>query len=225
MAIIYISGIDGCGKTTQAKLLVSKLITNGFDAEYIWMRWEPSFEKIIKYFRSIIVMKNAGKNPTKKEIENIEYGKWDKFKRKVLSSSVIRQFWWLHACADYYYTSRKQLREINAKTVVIDRYVDDFIIDQAINFGLSPEACVKLEDNVFLKKFKTPDIKIIIDLSAIGGYTRKKDGTPLNYLKQREAYYKRLHAMNNSVHLDGFEDIHSLASKIDKHVTGILIRD
>lgn len=35
MAIVAIVGMDGCGKTTQAKMLVSNLREMGYDAEYV----------------------------------------------------------------------------------------------------------------------------------------------------------------------------------------------
>ena len=223
--LIYISGIDGCGKTTQAKLLVDTLRKRGFNADYEWMRWEPTFRRVIKSFRSLIARRKIKEHDSSEELENNEHDHWNKFKRKLLSNPVIKELWWLYACADYYFSICKEFRNLYGEITIIDRYIDDFIIDQAINFNLSPEDSVKLENNVFLKKFKPPDLKIIIDLPAIEGYTRKKDGTSLKYLEKREAYYKRLYAVNNSVHLDGFEDIPSLASKIDKCVTDILIRD
>jgi len=222
--IIYISGIDGCGKTTQSKLLVEALKKRGLDSEYVWLRWEPSFKKVFRFFNSLITRDRIkeGMGNGIIENENIKYSEWYNFKRKILLNQFVRELWWYHACADYYYSLRKRFRNLYSKVIVVDRYVDDFIIDQAINFGVASENCNKLANNIFIKRFKSPDLKIIMDLPAIVGYTRKQDGTPLNYLKQREAYYKGLPASDTTVHLNGLEDIPFLSRQIEKYAISAL---
>jgi len=49
---ICIEGIDGCGKTTQAKLLVNKLRRRGFDAVYTT---EPSSGKVGRLIRGFVL--------------------------------------------------------------------------------------------------------------------------------------------------------------------------
>jgi len=139
MKIIYLSGIDGCGKTTQAKLLVDKLIEKGLNAEYKWLRWEPSFKKITNYFKLIKTKNSKSANVDSVEKENIEYGRWLKFKRILLSNPLIRQLWLLYACSDYYMSYRRRFPRITKDFIIVDRYIDDFIIDQAINLNIDPK--------------------------------------------------------------------------------------
>ncbi|HKZ92996.1 MAG TPA: dTMP kinase [Candidatus Bathyarchaeia archaeon] len=49
---VCIEGVDGCGKTTQAKLLVRNLRRRGFDAVYTT---EPSVGKVGKLIRSYVL--------------------------------------------------------------------------------------------------------------------------------------------------------------------------
>ena len=133
MFLIYISGIDGCGKTTQAGLLVDLLKENGFDAQYAWLRWEPSLRKVFSFLKS--ASKKTEKNTIllKNELERIQHNEWVSLKTKILSFNIIRRLWWVYACADYYFRSRKPFRKLNSEVVVIDRYLLDFLIE-TLNF-------------------------------------------------------------------------------------------
>jgi thymidylate kinase len=213
MFIIYLSGIDGCGKTTQAKLLVEELQKQGLDVDYVWFRWEPSFRKIINAFRMLKTKHTVATKIDIVEAENAEQGDWLKFKRNILSNSVVRRLWLLFACFDYFTAYRRGFRKITSDVIVIDRYVDDFIIDQAINLKMPPEQSYLIKENFFLKKFHFPDFNIIIDLPAMEGYTRKSDGTSLSYLETREKYYKTM-TDSKTIHLNGLESIYDLSDKI-----------
>jgi len=220
MKIIYLSGIDGCGKTTQAKLLVDLLQKKGLNVKYIWFRWEPSFRKPINAFR-LLKKRPAEENQQLHEKENAEHKDWLKFKQRILKNPIIRMGWLYYACADYYYSYKNRFVTIAADVVVIDRYINDFIIDQAINLDISPEEMRVISNNYFLKNFHYPDFSTIIDLPASEGYTRKSDGTPLSYLETREKYYATINTPP-TLHLDGLKSVDELASEIGKWVVGKL---
>lgn len=212
MKIIYLSGIDGCGKTTQSRLLVDRLQKKGLNAQYLWFRWEPSFRNAINTFRAT-TSKPVGEKKQLVEQENAEQKDWLKFKRKILANPFFRLLWINYACSDYYFSYKKRFKKLTAEVIVIDRYVEDFIIDQAVNLNIAPDKTGAISDNVFLKKFHFPDFNIIIDLPALEGYIRKNDGTPLSYLETREKYYQALSG-ENTLHLDGLNPIDELTSQI-----------
>lgn len=217
MKIIYISGIDGCGKTTQAKKLVEILKKQGLNAEYKWLRWEPTFQKVFYFIMAPFVKKKEPKSCLV-EKENNEYLRTNNFKEKILSNPVLRSVWFFHACLDYYLKTKRILKQIKSDIVVVDRYVDDFIIDQALNFCINPQKAHKMMDNYFMSRFPNPDFKVIIDLPAQIAYQRKHDGTPLSSLEKREEYYKDFFDTKNAFHLDGIQDISSLAGGIESLV-------
>jgi len=220
--IIYLSGIDGCGKTTQAKFLVEYLKNQGIRAEYLWFRWEPSLRKFINRFRNKKTKLGSSGNSEKKEVENIENNEWELFKKRMLSNSLIRRMWMSYACADYFASYRKhQFNNITAEILVLDRYIDDFIIDQSINMSIPPNNIGTLMDNFFLKRFHYPDLKVIIDIPAREGYTRKSDGTSLTYLETREKYYQAI-CDANTIHLDGLKSIKELREEIATWVSSKL---
>lgn len=213
MKIISLSGIDGCGKTTQAKLLVERLQENGIDTKYLWFRWEPSLRKLINIFRSQKTKPSSHSRASKVEAENTEQSDWLRYKRRILSNSIIKQLWLAYACADYLAAYKKRFNNVAVDVVVIDRYVDDFIVDQSINLNIPPDKTNLLKNNFFLKKFHYPNLNIIIDLPALEGYSRKSDGTPLSYLETREKYYLAMNGAN-ILHFDGLDSIDDLATQI-----------
>jgi len=221
MTIIYISGIDGCGKTTQAKLLVDILIKNGINAEYMWLRWEPTLKKLLNFTR-VLAIKNNSNGIGLKEKENIQYNKWTNIKKKVLSNIIPRKLWLFYACNDYYYSCKRKIHNVDAELIVLDRYIYDFIIDQAINLNISHRDCFALIQNKKLSKFKFPDLNIILDIPSNIAYQRKMNGTSINHLKVRGAYYQNMFNSENTVHFDGTESLPSLKKKILNCVNSFL---
>lgn len=221
MKIIYLSGIDGCGKTTQAKLLVEHLKDKGIDAEYQWFRWEPSLRKLINIFRFKKTKPPSRSCANKVETENTEQSDWLRLKRRILSNSILKKAWIFYACRDYLAAYKKRFNHVTADIVVIDRYVDDFIIDQSVNLKIPADKTDILKDNFFLHKFQYPDLSIIIDLPAQEGYNRKNDGTPLSYLETREKYYRAMNGAD-TLHLDGLNSIDKLATQIAEWVAAKL---
>jgi len=216
MKIVYLSGIDGCGKTTQAKLLVEALRKKGVNAEYFWLRWEPSFKKISNHIRSFVsnfYSKNRKKPSKVDENQDNNQDKWLFLKRKMLSNLFIRKLWLVLSSADYYFAYKKCFKKMTADVAVVDRYINDFIIDQAINSGVDPERINKIKRAYFLNKFRFPDYTIIINLPASEGYSRKNDGTSQDYLEVRQRYYKSINGQN-TLHLNGLESIDVLHDKV-----------
>lgn len=216
MKLIYLTGIDGCGKTTHAKLLVNGLQRKGIDAKYLWLRWEPSFRRIIKAFRSV---KESGltHEGQRSDEESFKQQTWLDFKRRILTNPVIRQLWLYCASYDYYRSYKRSFKKLSPDIIVIDRYLADFIIDQAVNLGIAPADTALISKNTFLKKFHSPDLNIIIDLPAQEGYRRKNDGTPLSYLEIREKYYLSMNG-KDTLHFDGLNSIDELSSQITESV-------
>jgi thymidylate kinase len=221
MFLIYISGIDGCGKTTQAKLLVDGLTNAGFDTEYLWMRWEPSVKKGINLVKSLR-LKRTESSYTLTEKENHRESNWLEFKKKLLLNPVLRYMWMLYACNDYYHSCRKKMCAQSSQIIVCDRYLYDFAIDQAVNFGIPPEKLINIVSDTRLSKLKMPNLKLIIDIPAGEGYRRKMDGTPLNYLETRMSYYQRGFEEKNAMHFNGMKSIQGLASEILNYVLPLL---
>lgn len=205
MKIIYISGIDGCGKTTQAQRLAERLKASGKTAEYQWLRWEPSVLPLIRKVRGDLARKkNAARGAGDRVAdENSAHTNWKGLKRRLLSSKLFQMLWLFYATRDYYSAYRKARSTWKSDYIILDRYLFDFIVDQAINLGREPWAFRREIEKTSLRHAQKPDLTVIINIPAELGYTRKRDGTALEYLKEREAIYKNFGTADNVLHVDG----------------------
>ena len=206
MDLIYISGIDGCGKTTQAKLLVDWLYRQGLSAEYQWLRWEPSIRYLTKSLR-VLLRKTSSPLLNKEgmtiKTENHTHGRWTKLKKKMFSSSLFCKLWIWYASYDYLHSYNSARGKWKSDYIVLDRYLLDLVIDQSINLSLDPNDFLAKLSHTKLKTIQQPTFSIVIDLPAEVGYHRKLDGTPLQYLQDRESLYKRISFGERALHVDG----------------------
>ncbi len=225
MKLIYISGIDGCGKTTQSKKLVSHLNEMDFNAQYQWLRWSPSIGKIINLFKkeNITNQVSDSKNlerDTQLE-ENKSFSKWYKFKNNLFSSKTFSYFWLKYATWDYYISYKQVSKKWTSNILVLDRYYFDFIIDQSINFNESPTVFDETVNRGILKQLRKPDIFIIIDIPPQVGWERKRDGTSIEHLKKLDNAYKTISLNKNIYIVDGTQT----ENKVSKDINEIVLKE
>ncbi|MDH5570637.1 MAG: hypothetical protein OEY89_02665, partial [Gammaproteobacteria bacterium] len=165
MIIIYISGIDGCGKTTQATQLVKQLSDKNVSVEYQWLRWEPSVVNALKLLKKLM-----GKNTksSKKAVESNERAesKWDDLKQRLMKSTIFRKIWLRYAANDYFRSYNNAIKKWDSDVIIMDRYVFDFFVDQSINFDLTIDEMKNIFEKTKISKLHQPDFNIIIDIPA-----------------------------------------------------------
>jgi len=210
--IVYISGIDGCGKTTQANHLLEKLQQNGINAEYQWLRWEPSLVNLLKVFKKLLGKNEKHSGESIKQNEKAE-GNWHRLKQRLMRFSIVRYLWLKYASHDYFRAYKKASRTWNSEVIVMDRYIFDFVADQSINFNQTAEQMSHTLRQTKISHMQQPLFNIIIDISANTGFERKMDGTSLLHLEQREGIYKELTG-DNVLHIDGNTTITEIQDKI-----------
>jgi len=210
--IIYISGIDGCGKTTQASQLLEKLQQKGINAEYQWLRWEPSLVHVLKMLKKLLGKSEKLTNRSIKNNEKAE-GKWHTLKQQLMKYKLPRHIWLTYASHDYYRAYKKASRNWNAEVIVMDRYIFDFVADQSINFNQTTEQMRQTLEQTIISRMQQPVFNIIIDISAETGFKRKMDGTSLMHLEQREGLYRELTG-KNVMHVDGNTTISEIQNDI-----------
>lgn len=192
---ITYEGCDGCGKSTQLRMLNEYLTKNGIP--HIFTR-EPGGGKISEAIREILL---NGKNAEMTdECEALLYA----------------------AARAQHLSDRVEPALSEGKLVICDRYVDSSFAYQAYARGLGEEFVGKI--NAFALEKYRPNITIFIDLTPEAAFRRKHGADENDRLEQagmafhRRVYegYKRL-AMNEPdriVSVDGnktpreiFEDV------------------
>lgn len=218
MFIIYLSGIDGCGKTTQAKRLAAWLTSRGLAAEYQWLRWQPSALKAIRAFRALFASRRRANRANTVGAENESHDDWARRKHGLLRVPIFRNLWLSYATRDYLRAWRRASRAWRSDYVVLDRYQFDFVVDQSLNLGMRPLDFLGLIDSSPLREMRKPDLSIFIHLPPEVAWKRKQDGTSLNYLSRRAECYRAMPPSDSVLHVDGARDIEAIHEEIARWV-------
>ena len=142
---ISFEGIDGCGKSTQAKLLIEKL--NSVNIETSFVR-EPGGTKISEEIRSVLL------DTRDEEMSDRTEALLMCASRAQLTKNII-------------------IPELDSgKWVIADRYSDSTLAYQGGGRGLDLDWLIKL--NNFATFGIAPDITFYIDVDVETGYRRRK---------------------------------------------------
>lgn len=163
---ITFEGCDGCGKSTQLKLLSEYLTENG--VAHIFTR-EPGGGKISEAIRDILL--NGKNSEMTDECEAL-----------------------LYAAARMQHLSDRVEPALNeGKLVVCDRYVDSSLAYQAYARGLGVEFVSGI-NAVALEKY-APDLTVFIDLTPEDAFKRKRGADENDRLEQAGmAFHNRVYA-------------------------------
>jgi len=125
--IISFSGLDGCGKSTLIKLISDKILrSEGLnDIEVIWTR--------IGYTPFMIFIKNLARGMFANKLPKAGRSKQ---RTNAFKKPIVQQVWITLALLEliWIFTFKLRFRSIG-KTVLLDRQIDDSIIDLQVSFG------------------------------------------------------------------------------------------
>lgn len=197
---ITFEGCDGCGKSTQARLLKEELEKRGFSCV---LTREPGGGKISEAIRAIIL---DGKNAEMTdECEALLYA--------AARAQHLRD------------TVEPALQA--GKVVLCDRYVDSSFAYQATARGLGDEFVAKI--NAFALEKYLPDLTFFVDLTAEDAFLRKHGADENDRLEQAglafhqkvyRGFVRRAQAEKERfVVLDGKKSIAALKGEILAKVT------
>ena len=152
---ITFEGCDGCGKSTQLKMMSEYLTKNGIP--HVFTR-EPGGGKISEAIREILL--NGKNSEMTDECEALLY-----------AASRVQHL------QDVVEPALKE-----GKLVICDRYVDSSIAYQAYGRNLGVEFISKI--NAYAIENYLPDVTVLIDLSPKAAFLRKKGADENDRLEQ-----------------------------------------
>lgn len=209
-------GIDGSGKSSQAQLLRKSLMSYGFNVIYTWSRWEPFLLKpLIRIFKG----SRATKENTASDDPILRHKK-----RRFLSYPLILRLWLNLALFEYYWQVRwRVIRYLNGNNIVIcDRYLYDFVIDQAVNMGKKTNGFDYIFGRYLTRLFPLPDLLFILDVNPETGWRRKQDGTSIEYLMERRELYYSFKTLPFATIIDANKPLETVSVQIKEHVKSFL---
>lgn len=208
MRLVCITGIDGTGKTTLSRKLVSSLSRQGISSKYIYGRTYPVVSRLMMWLGKTIMLSQF--NPWN------DYPTYHSKKKQTMRNGVLR---WLYSAAIYidYFPQIiiKLLPDfLSQRIVVVDRYIYDTIInDLAVHLNYSEKEIT----NAILRCLSVlpiPTRTFLIDISEEIAFARKNDIPHIDYLKERRPIYLTLKYIPNVVFLNGEKPLENLEEEI-----------
>jgi len=209
--LIVFVGIDGSGKTTQAKILLRGLGEEGIKATYVWCRWEPFLLRpLIKRWKN----KNAGKSDSGSVAVRNK-------KQKLLDRPVFRWLWLSSFFIDYglQIFLKVRVKLLMRRLVISDRIFYDSIIDQAVNLGNRSDWLLNSMDSFWMRMFfPQPQLVIYVDCPEDIAFSRKDDAPDVEYLIDRRKQYLKLAEKYGWMKVDGTMQVEKLAARIKDEI-------
>ena len=146
---ISFEGIDGCGKSTQVKMLLEKLNKEGIDCSLVR---EPGGTQVSEEIRSVL-LKNREENMSSRAEALLMTAS-----RAQLTKEKIKPALYMGVC------------------VIADRYKDSTLAYQGGGRGIDIDYLLEL--NNFATYDLDPDITILIDISSIEAQNRANINNP-----------------------------------------------
>ncbi len=205
--LVCFVGIDGSGKTTQAKALVRALAESGIKSKYIYNRFAPVLAKPFMSLGKLLFFRGKGK------FEN--YQGYVATRGKVFKNRPLSTTYQYFLLFDYWLQSLARIGSplIRGRGIVCDRYVHDTVIDIAVDLAYSKET-LRATLKKFLRFFPEPDLTFLIDVPEEIAYQRKSDIPAIRFLEERRRLYLDIAREYKMVVLDGSQTEADLESVI-----------
>jgi hypothetical protein len=162
---IYITGCDGTGKTTQARLLLEQLGSQGIKARQVWLRFP--------FFFSLPLLAYARWRGYScyEERDGVRHGYWEFGKARLLRRLLP---WTLLADAALVGLFKIYLPLWRGETVVCERFVLDMLVDLAVACD-DAELPRRLPGRLFLGLLPVGAKVAVLDLEAAALRLRRTD--------------------------------------------------
>jgi len=213
-AVVALSGLDGSGKSTQARLLADSLERIGIPTACEWAKLgeDRRLWKLRSAGKRLVAVLEGGPGPKEGESAQGSAGP-----RAADSAPVVQWGWAALAAASNVWTLRRQVRRYRGKAdvIVYDRYVLDTAAHLRWRYGLRGAPLVLLERAVAAVAPK-PLAAFYLQVEAETARERKGE-EPLEILKEHATAYAEalLGSCGRSVRvLDGSEAPEALAAQI-----------
>lgn len=222
--LISISGVDGSGKTTYAKILYDILSFCELRTSFVWSRVGSSnflkpLSKMVKIFYNLKKRKNISEYSENSEEES-EARRKDLFGK----SLILRELGLFILLLEmlWQYTFKIRLPLFLNKVVICDRYIYDTIVDIVTRYKVNPDAVDgKLFTKILTALTPKPDLAYVLTVPLSDVCNRRKVGSDVRSLiKEQIDLYKEISLMYNlrQISTNNGESINEISDKINHQI-------
>jgi thymidylate kinase len=211
--LICFTGIDGSGKTTQAKLLLDWLNSKDIKSIYIWSRGEVlTIRRIFLFFGRRFL----GTTESKIASDEKAHSEYQSRKSKLMGNSLVRILWsamtYVEHLIQINLDIRRKMRD--GCVVVCDRYLWDSSVDMATLNNKDPQWLSGGFNSLVWKFVPKPTITFFIDIPPEEAMKRKNDIPSVNYVRERAEFYRYLAKCYSFSVINGCEDAATIQNEI-----------
>jgi dTMP kinase len=215
--LICFTGIDGGGKSTQARALAERLSERGVRVRYVYARNVPLLYRPVLLLSGLVFLRNKRSSPDYRDRTTTK-------SRALANHPILARINYGLLLADAWLQLLVKVRYplIRGTTVVCDRYIDDTIVtDIAADLGLEPtEIASKIAR--WRRRIAEPDCAFLIDLPEEVAMSRKDDVPAIEYLIERRRLYRGIVAQLGLIVIDGTLSPDAIGADVDAAVEPLM---
>ncbi len=215
--LICFVGVDGSGKTTQAKMLVDWLAAQGLKPMYVWSRGE-----VLQIRQVFLRLGRKALGTSEREIANDKksYREYQSRKSILLRNPIVRFLWSTATRFEHIAQINRDIRGkmMDGYIVVCDRYFWDSAIDMAILNNKKPEWLFNRINQLLWSRVPNPTATFFIDIPPEEALKRKDDIPSLEYVKRRVDMYRYLATCLPMIVINGIDNPTSISALVASSV-------
>ncbi len=198
---ICFTGMDGAGKTTLAKSLLSAMGENGFKSHYVHSRLKPFISRLPMQAGIALFLRGRDKHQS--------YGEYAGRKKRLFKNSFLSRIYSFFLSIDYFLQILFKIKIplMRGRNIICDRYIyDTVILDLAVDLNYPPDKTARVIRSwqSFLPK---PDLVFLVDAPEEIVFARKDDIPSLDYLKEVRSIFLRVGEDSNMIILDSSKPV------------------
>lgn len=182
--VVFLTGVDGSGKTTHARYLIEEMKKHGIKARRVWMRGRGLVFVSLPLLAlcRLVGLTKVQELPSGHKVS--EYHFFD--------NNAISRLWpWVQLIESIIATVYLVfIPSLFVKFIVVDRGVLDTLVDLCVD--IRNDALIDTTGRLFVRLLPKNSLVIILDVSEKISMSRKKEIPNLIYLLSRRRIYHRL---------------------------------
>ena len=214
-------------ETTQARSFLRRLRAERVSAQYVWCRGRPFVTlPLLMLGRKLLGAPSLLRTPRVAKVETEETAQaeaeYQEAKTRLLGRGLLGRLWlWLNLAerlAEAW--ARVGPGLLAGRTLVVDRYVYDSLVDLAAARGEADCSSVWSPRGLLAKLLPKPHVVFFIDVDVDTAMSRKPDVPSRRYLELRRGLYADLSRELGWVVLDGTQHPAAIAEAIWEQARG-----